>query len=198
MHIWDTNSMRAKGSHYLVYQLDSKTTTCYPPLSMSCKHLIAEPHSLLPWSTGQCHQVWLLPLPPLMFLGGNPPGGRCARSLLCQWCWCTGQQTRPWHPPGWGDHLPCRNSNPCRCTSQECLTSTRKGVQWDGHTWGVLGGWFGACLQHQGFWQGGLTHWYIPNNSASRSWSLGDVHPANLCASRGCRANGNNLYVYGG
>ncbi len=36
MHIWDTNSMRAKGSHYLVYQLDGKVTTCYPPLSMSC------------------------------------------------------------------------------------------------------------------------------------------------------------------
>jgi hypothetical protein len=28
--------MRAKGSYYLVYQLDSKVTTCYPPLSMSC------------------------------------------------------------------------------------------------------------------------------------------------------------------
>jgi hypothetical protein len=39
MHIWDTDSMRAKGSHYLVYQLDSKATTCYPPLLMSCTTL---------------------------------------------------------------------------------------------------------------------------------------------------------------
>jgi hypothetical protein len=28
--------MKAKGSNYLVYQLDSKVTTCYPSLSMSC------------------------------------------------------------------------------------------------------------------------------------------------------------------
>ncbi len=28
---WDTNGMRVKDSHYLVYQLDSKVTTCYTP-----------------------------------------------------------------------------------------------------------------------------------------------------------------------
>ncbi len=50
MHIWDTDSMRAKGSHYLVYQLDSKVTACYPPLSMSC----TENH----WKSERLEESW--------------------------------------------------------------------------------------------------------------------------------------------
>ncbi len=35
IHIWDSVSKKVKDSHYLVYQLDGKVTTCYHPLSMS-------------------------------------------------------------------------------------------------------------------------------------------------------------------